>query len=77
MNFNNEFISIAKINNGNFYKKLFIAEHITQYLTKLIVKKDWSLLCKIFKKHIKQLHFLILSFILIQIKRIQNRIHKN
>ena len=43
MNFNNEFISIAKINDGSFYKKLFIAEHITQYMTKLIVKKDWSL----------------------------------
>ncbi len=77
MNFNNQFISVAKIDDGSFYKKLFISEHITQYLIKLIVKKDWRLLWKICEKYLKQFDFLILSFILIQIKKVENRAHKD
>ncbi len=75
-NFNNEFISIAKINNGSFYKKMLIAEHITIYLSKYIVQKNWTLFWKIFKIHKSKVHFLALSFVFTQTRKIQDKLHK-
>jgi hypothetical protein len=74
--FNNGFISIARINNGSFYRKMLIAEHITIYLSKYIVQKNWKLFWEVFKIHKNKIHFLLLSFVFIQIKKIQDRLDK-
>jgi glycosyltransferase involved in cell wall biosynthesis len=73
--FNKEYASIACLEEGDIYKKIFIAEHINSYIFRNLFKeKDRYISFSLLKKHKRKTHFLILAFVFSSFKRLYYKI---